>query len=517
MLHKTQLIVFPQLLKPILATLVSSFLLGAVGFIVKFLLESGYETRFAVLVLVIYFCVFGLSVFLRNVFWSQYGAKILEVNINRIQEQLNKNLCENPDRSSEFIRILSDKLIDFGANQLNLVSRFSLTALCAFVALLAINFNLAILTTVIFVTLGLVLKCIFSLGRPNIKQYELQKAHFFGQLSHLISGQIFLLNLGKPFVINYIWKDNLTKFLVNLRRKSLKSALLQAFGVLTLSVCIVYTAVFIFEYSITAKKTSLGFLTSLAVFFVSSVIFFSFLPKYFESKNELAILWSEILNGFYKPVETLAKTLTKTELYIKELKKRYDNFVLEARNIRLVGGFYFVVGPNGSGKSTFLKILSGNLEGEVLRVISNSELLSDKDLRSLCCYLNSNVWAIDGTVKDNLFTENTNLLPNFLDVLGIEESFLSKNMVELSAGERQLINLFRAVTCDKSVLIFDESFNSVSECKQLQIVNFLKRFCNKIILFVTHNTSLPSYQDQIISVVNGHVIHGISTYPNRGS
>ena len=76
----------------------------------------------------------------------------------------------------------------------------------------------------------------------------------------------------------------------------------------------------------------------------------------------------------------------------------------------------------------------------------------------------------------------------------------------LSEGQKQRINIARALYNDPEMIILDEATNSLdSETENLVISSIFKNFINKTVVMITHKVSLLQNCDQIIFIEDGSV------------
>lgn len=87
-------------------------------------------------------------------------------------------------------------------------------------------------------------------------------------------------------------------------------------------------------------------------------------------------------------------------------------------------------------------------------------------------------------------------------------SLLQKdNAQELSGGENQMMQLIRAITADKPIMLMDESFSAVDVNNTNQLREKLLSL-DKTILFVTHDVSAEHLKlyDEIIVLQHGKIV-----------
>lgn len=169
-----------------------------------------------------------------------------------------------------------------------------------------------------------------------------------------------------------------------------------------------------------------------------------------------------------------------------------------------------LIGRNGKGKSTLLKTITGllpALSGEVLINNKNIEAISTKERsKLLSIVLSSNLILENITVIDfvaygrypytnwlgvNTDADNT-IIGNSLELCGIEH--LSKRYyAELSDGERQKVNIARAITQNTPFIILDEPTAHLDLINKVEILKLLKSLTeqhNKMIIISTHQVDM---------------------------
>lgn len=181
-----------------------------------------------------------------------------------------------------------------------------------------------------------------------------------------------------------------------------------------------------------------------------------------------------------------------------------------------------IIGETGSGKSTFLDILLGLLEptkGEV--VVNKSQISEATDLNKFYSYVPQQPFLIDGTIYENIifgnevFTdikENKNLSSALEQSCSEEfikklennlETEVGENGVKLSLGQRQRINLARALYGNSKLLIMDEPTSALDPKIEGEIIGNLLKYSNdKAIVMVTHKYDILKSFDTVYKLEN---------------
>lgn len=184
--------------------------------------------------------------------------------------------------------------------------------------------------------------------------------------------------------------------------------------------------------------------------------------------------------------------------------------------------FTGLAGESGCGKSTVAALLMGRNRGYTGEVMANgvplSQIQSESLLRSVC-YIGSDSFLFQGTVRDNLLMGKPDasdkelwdaLAKVKLDGFLREEQGLDTRLQEqasnFSGGQKQRLALARALLLDSRVYIFDEATSNIDADSEEQILDTVRDMVGqKTILFISHRLANLVGTDRIYCMERGEV------------
>ena len=204
--------------------------------------------------------------------------------------------------------------------------------------------------------------------------------------------------------------------------------------------------------------------------------------------------------------------------YVKD-KPVLKNFSLKINKGEKVA----LVGKTGAGKTTIVNLLMcfhNHYEGEIL--IDGIELrnLDKNEYRSLISMVLQDTWLFEGTLRENIVFDkkisDTDLkkilskskilhmiegLPGGLNYIVNEETD------NISAGEKQLITIARALVADPEILILDEATSNVDTRLEYLINNSMNTLMkNRTSIVIAHRLSTIIESDKIIVIKDGKIL-----------
>jgi ATP-binding cassette, subfamily C, bacterial LapB len=183
-----------------------------------------------------------------------------------------------------------------------------------------------------------------------------------------------------------------------------------------------------------------------------------------------------------------------------------------------------IVGRMGSGKSTMSRLISGLIEpseGSVLIDGVDLRQIDKSDVRRNVGVMLQDTWLFSGTVKENLqmgFYEYDDAhLLNIAKLSGVDDFVAShpqgydmelrERGEGLSGGQRQSINLARALLHDPNLLVLDEPTSSMDTATEKSVIGRLKAWAGaRTLVMVTHRNTLLELADRVLVMDQGAVV-----------
>lgn len=215
-------------------------------------------------------------------------------------------------------------------------------------------------------------------------------------------------------------------------------------------------------------------------------------------------------------------------LALKNVSKCYgeNNEVKALDNVSLqlfMGEFVVVLGASGSGKSTLLNLIGGMdtvTDGNINIAGVDITKLSEKTFAKYRREVVGFVFQFYNLMPNLTALENVEIseIPGemkadeALELVGLSDR---KNNFpsEMSGGEQQRVSIARAIVKNPTILLCDEptgALDSKTGKKIIKILHDANKDKDKIVVVVTHNSSIAEIADRVIKISDGKIVSDVT-------
>ncbi len=248
---------------------------------------------------------------------------------------------------------------------------------------------------------------------------------------------------------------------------------------------------------------------------------------YIENKNA----FMRLMNDLEEPKENLDKKPsiqfnTKwKKIFLKNLHFEYNNGKSILKNINITIKKWEKVAfvwPSGSWKTTIIKLLLKQYQSQKWTVFfDNTDIrnITKSSLLDNVAVISQDSELFNISIKENILIRGKYPekfdeyiiradCKNFIDILPKKEnSVVWERGLMLSWGEKQRINIARALACETDIIFFDEatsSLDTISEEKIQKVIN--TSFEDKTLIIIAHRLSTIKNVDKIYVINNWELV-----------
>lgn len=182
-----------------------------------------------------------------------------------------------------------------------------------------------------------------------------------------------------------------------------------------------------------------------------------------------------------------------------------------------------IVGPTGAGKTTLVNLLMRfyELDGGEIRIDGKSIAnLTRENVHDLFCMVLQDTWLFEGTIRENVVYSKQGVtdeqvkaackavgLDHFIRTLPDGYDTYLNDKANLSAGQRQLVTIARAMIENAPLLILDEATSSVDTRTEALVQAAMDKLTeNRTSFVIAHRLSTIRNADLILVLKDGDVV-----------
>jgi ATP-binding cassette subfamily B multidrug efflux pump len=218
--------------------------------------------------------------------------------------------------------------------------------------------------------------------------------------------------------------------------------------------------------------------------------------------------------------------VSKGEVEFRDVKFSYntDREIIKDFTAKVESGQKIaIVGPTGSGKTTIVNLLMRFYElnrGEILIDGIPISKMTRRCVHEQFCMVLQDTWLFEGTIRENIVYSKENVsdeevtrackavgLHHYIRTLPDGYNTVLGDNASLSAGQRQLLTIARAIIENAPLLILDEATSSVDTRTEIQIQRAMEKLTQgRTSFIIAHRLSTIKSADLILVMRDGCIV-----------
>ncbi len=503
--------------------------------------QNGYQledvTKYGIIILSMYL-IAALLGYLQGFIMSRVSVGISKKLRTEISLKINKLPLQYFDKNTYgdvLSRVTND--VDTVGNTLERTLSSIVTSTVTIIGIPIVMFTISWqLTLISLLQIPLAFIIVFLVVKFNQK-YFIKQQKYLGSINGYVEEQFSAHNVIKAF--NGEEKSQLEFNRINTTLKS-SSKNAQFFSglmhpIVNFTSNIIYALICLVGASIAISTNNMAFLATIITFMTYSKLFnqpisqIGSISGTLQSTVAAAERVFEFLNEQEQPDES------DKNLIIQDVKGKVEfkhvNFGY-TKDKQIIYDFNFtanpgekiaIVGPTGAGKTTIVNLLMRFYEidgGEILIDGISTRDMNRSYVRSLFGMVLQDTWLFEGTIKENLRFGRPNAtdeeIINACKMANVDHfirtepkgyDMILSEETNISAGQKQLLTIARAMVQNAPMLILDEATSSVDTRTEILIQIAMDRLTQGRTSFViAHRLSTIKNANKIIVMKNGNIV-----------
>lgn len=502
---------------------------------------NGFEvsdvTKMGLIILSMYLLASILG-YIQGYIMSKISVGISRKMRTEISQKINKLPLKYFDRNSYgdvLSRVTND--VDTVGNTLERTISSMITSIVTIISIPIIMFTISWqLTLVSLAQIPLALITVFIVVKFNQK-YFVKQQKYIGDVNGYVEENFSAHNVVKAFNGEEKSFNAFNKINNNLKTTSRKAQFYSNImhPIVNFTSNVIYVLICLVGAHIAISTNNMAFLATIITFMTYSKLLnqpvsqIGSISGTLQSTMAAAERVFEFLNEEEQPDES-DKTLTiedvKGKVEFKHVNFGYtpDNQIIYDFNFTANPGEKIaIVGPTGAGKTTMVNLLMRFYEvnsGDILIDGVPTKDMNRSYVRSLFGMVLQDTWLFEGTIKDNLrfgrpdatdeeIVEACKManVDHFIRTEPGGYDMVLSEETNISAGQKQLLTIARAMVQNAPMLILDEATSSVDTRTEILIQTAMDRLTKGRTSFViAHRLSTIKNADKIIVMKNGNIV-----------
>jgi ATP-binding cassette subfamily B protein len=224
--------------------------------------------------------------------------------------------------------------------------------------------------------------------------------------------------------------------------------------------------------------------------------------------------------------DAVTRHISKGEVEFRDVRFGYTperEIIKDFTAHALPGMKIAIVGPTGSGKTTIVNLLMRFYEmdsGEIRIDGIPISRMTRQCVHDQFCMVLQDTWLFEGTIRDNIVYSKENVsdeevkkackavgLDHYIRTLPDGYDTVLGDSASLSAGQRQLLTIARAIIENAPLLILDEATSSVDTRTEIQIQRAMEQLTQgRTAFIIAHRLSTIKSADLILVMREGAII-----------